>query len=460
MDRFALSFRTAGLRALLTTALLLGAGVGYAATDAERIQTYKDFRSAFDAKNFAAAAPLAEKLVAQSEEQLGPSDKALVVPLTNLGTVNYRLANYPAAETAYQRALAIVEANSAAGADPAQIMPLHGLGEVLLATKRYEAAVVSLDRAIGLTRNLKGLYDVSQLAILPTLIECYAATQKYALAEQQHQYAFRVAETAYGRNDRRLLGPLDRYAQWYEFMGRYTTARVLHARGLQIAEQDGGQTSLTAVRPLRGLARTYWLEYIYGPEEAAETTQRSDAAGNNISSGSRLNPDGEKALQIAITTLNKQRPLDHKELGDTLIDLGDWYLIAGSANKSNDAYRLAWQQLDLAGLASQVASPKILSYRAMPNSTLRLRPDQPDEYDTRTVETRLTVGVDGKVLDAISVKSDAPEATVKAVLGALRRARYRPRIDATGAVETKDLPYTESIYVRKPVATAPADKKS
>ncbi len=460
MDRFALSFPKTGLKTLLAMALLLGAGAGLAVSDADRVQAYKDFRGAFDARNYAAALPLAEQLVSLTEQQLGPADKALINPLTNLGTVNFRLANHDPAEAAFKRALAIAEASASAGADPALIMPLHGLGEVLLATKRYDAAIVALDRAVALTRNLKGLYDASQLAILPSLIECYSAIQNFALAEQQQQYAFRIAETAYGRDDQRLLGPLDRYARWYEFMGRYTTARVLHARGLQIAEKDGGQTSLRAVRPLRGLARTYRLEYIYGPEETApDPTQRSDAAGNNPSSG-RLNPDGEKALQIAIATLNKQQPDGHQELGETLIDLGDWYLIAGVTSRSNDIYRLAWKQLSLAGLANQVEVPKVLSYRATPSSTLRMRPEKPAEFDTRTVETRLTIDVDGRVREAVSTASDAPEASVKAVLAALKRARYRPRIDASGAVETRDLPYTEKVYVRKPADAAPPGKKS
>ena len=460
MDRFALSFPKAGLRPLLAMALLLGASAGLAVSDADRIQAYKDFRSVFDARKYTEALPLAEKLVALTEQQLGAEDKALINPLTNLGTVNLRLANYDPAEAAFKRALSIAEATATAGADPALIMPLHGLGEVLLATRRYDAAIVALDRAVALTRNLKGLYDVSQLAILPSLIECYSAIQNFALAEQQQQYAFRIAETAFGRDDKRLLGPLDRYARWYEFMGRYTTARVLHARGLQIAEKDGGQTSLLAVRPLRGLARTYRLEYIYGPEEVTQDpAQPSEAPGNNLTAG-RLNPDGEKALQIAIATLNKQQPDGHQELGETLVDLGDWYLIAGAASRSNDAYRLAWKQLNMAGAANQVEVPKVLSYRATASSTLRMRPDKPDEYDTRTVDTRLTLDAEGRVREAVSTASDAPDASVKAVLAALKRARYRPRIDATGAVETKDLPYTEKVYVRKPVAPAPAEKKS
>jgi hypothetical protein len=455
MDRVALPVRTPALTFCAAALALLLGGTAAAVTDQERIQAYQEFRGAFDTRRYAEAAALADKLVGLTESQHGPESKALVNPLTNLGTAHYRAANYAAAETAYQRALAIAEAQATSGADPLQIRPLHGLGEVLLATRRFDAAAISLERAVALTRNLRGLYDESQLAILPSLIESYVSLQDFAQAEKEHQYAFRVAETAYGRNDQRLLAPLDRFAQWYEFLGRYSTARVLHARGLQIAEQAAGQNSLLAVRPLRGLSRSYLLEYIYGPEETGEQPQTQDAAGNNIST-SRLNPDGEKALQLAISTLNKQQPDNHADLGDTLVDLGDWYLLGGTSRKANDAFRLAFQEYEKAGLGERLAVPKQLTYRATLMSTLRFRPDNPDDYETRSIETRLLVGADGKIGDVTVVAADVPEATVKSVQLALKRARYRPRVDGTGTLETRDFPYTEKIYVRKPGTTSAA----
>lgn len=459
MDCFALSFRTAGVSAKFAAFVAIGlvaASQPTNATDAERIQAYQAFRGAFDARRYAEAAPLAEKLVALTEQELGAEDKALVNPLANVGTVQFRLANMPAAETAYQRAVAIAEARATGGADALLIRPLHGLGEVYLATKRFDAAAVTLDRAAGLIRNLRGLYDESQLVVLPSLIESYSSLQNFAAAEKEHQYAFRVAETAYGRADRRLLGPLDRYARWYEFMGRYTTARVLHARAMQIAEKDGGQTSLQAVAPLRGLARTYWLEYIYGPEEVEQQSfDQPDAPNNLLQRGSRLNPDGEKALQIAIATLKKQSPENHAELGDTLVDLADWYLIVANAAKAGASYKLAWEELEKAAQTDKLAQPQQLFYRPSASSVQRFRPDKPEDYEPRSIETRLTIGVDGRVTDAVSVASDAPEANIKMVLQYLRRARYRPRIDATGPVETKDVPYTERILIRKP-GTEPA----
>jgi tetratricopeptide (TPR) repeat protein len=474
MAGFALSFRaprgvSQRLCAVLAAWLVLLAAVtaGAAtepaaepATDAARIQVYQQFRQAFDARRYPEALPLAEKLVALTESQLGAEDKALVNPLANLGTVQYRLQNFPAAETAYQRSLAIAEAKATAAVDRSLIKPLHGLGEVYLATKRYEVAAVVLDRAVDLTRNLEGLYHVSQLEILPALIESYVGLFRLAEAEKEHQYAFRVAETAYGRNDKRLLGSIDRYARWYEYIGRYTTARVLHARGLQIAEREGGTGSLLSVRPLRGLSRTYWLEFIYGPEEAEDASTdpfgAQGQASNTAPGGARMNPDGEKALRIAVDTLNKQQPIDRLELGETLLDLGDWYQIAGSPSKALDTYRAAFTELNAINVAAKLATPLQLAYRAPASSTLRARPSKPEEYEERSAELRLTIGRDGRVLDAVGVGGDAPDASIRSVVIAVKRARYRPRIEAEGPVEAKDVPFTERLLLRKSATPAPA----
>src|SRR5689334_18931304 len=76
-----------------------------AVTDSDRLAVYKEFRIQFDAKKYAEAQPLAERLVALTEEQYGAEDLALTNPLTNLATVHYKLKQYPAAIENYQRTL-------------------------------------------------------------------------------------------------------------------------------------------------------------------------------------------------------------------------------------------------------------------------------------------------------------------------------------------------------------------
>ena len=135
-------------------AFCLQAQPAFAVTDADRIAVYKEFRAQYDAKKYAEAQPLAERLVALTEEQYGAEELALTNPLTNLATVHYKLGHYPAAIENYQRTLRILQAKSTI-ADKQQIRPLHGLGVSFMGANDPESAVVALKRAADLSRNTR-----------------------------------------------------------------------------------------------------------------------------------------------------------------------------------------------------------------------------------------------------------------------------------------------------------------
>ena len=431
-----------------------------AVTDIERFEVYKTFRTAFDAAKFTDALPLAQRLVALTEQQYNAEDRQLVNPLTNLATVYYRLGDYANAETTYLRALRVIE-GKLAGADRMLMRPLMGLGETYLATKRHAEGATALKRAVDLSRNLDGLFNVEQLDILDPLIECYVALDRLADAEKENQYGFRVAESSYGRNDLRMLEPLDRLARWNEFVGRYTTARGLHARALQIAENGAGRGKPQSVAALRGLARSYYLEFIYGPEETEQTPDpfaTSSALPQIGQNENRLNPDGERALRFALEALAKVEPPDQHARGETLVELGDWYLIGGAPAKANEAYREGWNELNAAGndATAMLATPRRLAYRPPSASISRARPSDPGSFEEHFVEVRFRVLPDGKVVDVETVGTDAPAAIEKATLFAVRKARYAPRIENGQPVLTEGVTLRERVLVKAPQAPAPA----
>jgi tetratricopeptide (TPR) repeat protein len=137
--------------ASFTFVCMLNAPPALAVTDTDRLAVYRDFRTQYDARQYEAARPLAEKLVQLTEEQYGPGELPLATPLTNLATVNYKLGNFPVAIDNYQRSLRILQAKSTL-ADKAQIRPLHGLGVSFLGAHDPQSAVVALKRAADLSR--------------------------------------------------------------------------------------------------------------------------------------------------------------------------------------------------------------------------------------------------------------------------------------------------------------------
>ena len=184
---------------LAATAIVLAMSLpAMAVTDADRMAVYKDFRAQFDSRQYAAAKPLAEKLVQLTQEQYGAEELQVSTPLTNLATVDYKLGDFPAAIDNYQHALRILQSKSTM-ADKAQIRPLHGLGVSFMGANDPESAVVALKRAADLSRNTEGLFNINQVEFIDTLIDAYEATGRYAEAEKESMYAMRVEEATYGR---------------------------------------------------------------------------------------------------------------------------------------------------------------------------------------------------------------------------------------------------------------------
>src|SRR5256714_10286021 len=254
------------LAAAVLAAAVLARAVALAVTDAERVAVYRDFRAAFDARRYPDALPLAEKLVALTQEQYGAKDRERVNPLANLGTTRYRMGDYKGAEEVYLRSVKIA-ADTGGNGDRLLLRPLQGLGATYYATRQYEDASVTLQRALDLSRNLDGLLNPGQLPILDPLIGSLVSLERHGEADREFQYAVRVAQSAWGSTDRRVIRPVDRYAHWLEHMGRYPSARAAYARELTIAEGTGSRAARLVIDPLLGIARSYRLETTKGSDE-------------------------------------------------------------------------------------------------------------------------------------------------------------------------------------------------
>ena len=442
------------MRALFIIAVSILAGPAVAVTDADRVQVYHEFRAAFDAKQYKDALPLAQKLVSLTEDQFGGTDRALINPLSNLGTTQYRLRDFKAAEDTFLRSIKIVE-DSGGGADRALLRPLHGLGATYFATGQYEDASLILKRALDLSRNLDGLFNLEQMSILDPLIDSLVALDRHDDAQRAYDYSIRVAEAAYGKTDLHVLRPLSRSAHWHERMGRYTTARILYARALQIAEQAGGSASLRTVEPLEGIARTYRLEFVNGgdpserPANIADPFAPAPELDPSVANSQRLNPDGERAILLALRAIDKAQPVDHMRRGVALVELGDWYVCGDVLPRGLQAYREAWKDFELGGSTAALAAPRQLSYRPPLAAVARAKGDH-DNMDEHFVEVSFTVTKEGRTTDVTTSDTDATESQQKGVLSAIRKARYAPRLENGEPADTEGVKFRERVLSKRP----------
>ncbi len=434
--------------------LALPAGTALAVTDADRLSVYREFRTQYDAKQYAAAKPLAERLVRLTEEQYGPEELPVSTPLTNLATVNYKLGDYPTAIENYQRSLRILQAKSTL-ADKQQIRPLHGLGVSFMGANDPESAVVALKRAADLSRNTDGLFNISQIEFIDPLIDAYAATGRCAEADKEAGYALRVEEAYHGRNSVKLLDRLDKLARWYESDRRYTTERSIYERSLAILQRSAPETDLRRIGPLRGIARSYRLEMFYGIE-GAETggTFNSGTTGAPVFSDGSQQRRGETSLTSALATIDANNPTDHQVRGEVLADLGDWYLISNASRRAYETYAEAWKSFQQVDNTKYLEVPRILAYRPSVSSIERSQID-PAEAVLKAVELHFTVDRDGRVDDVTSPTTDVPDGIVKGSMSSIKRSRYAPRIENGAAVPTENVVYVERVLVKVSSLEAP-----
>jgi hypothetical protein len=439
---------------ILVCSLGLAAAVRLPAAEGvpdDRTATYRQFRSAFDGGNFAAALPLAVQVVDLTRNQFGATATEMANPLANLATTLLRMRDYGKALDNYRQALNLLDLQGD-NTNPRLVAPLHGMGLALQGLKRDEEAIVPLKRAVDIIRNRSGLHAAAQLPMLTALIESYANSGRIEDATREHQYAYTVAETSFGKNDVRLLEPLDRFARWQESIGRYTVARTLHARAVEIADaaQPG---SLLAINGLRGISRSFRLAFLNGETEDAALAA-DDLPGSFSNSRARVlasqSSETERTLRDALQRLDAATG-DHSALrGAVLIDLGDWYLTADAGARAIAAYRDAWRALATAGDTSALANPVAVAYRA-PTMAVSRKIESPDEFVQQVVELRLSIAATGE-LRAATVANPAAEREVaeRAVLSAVRRGLWRPAFSNGAPVAVTDFIFSERVNVRRP----------
>lgn len=421
----------------------------------DRTAAWQAFRAAFDGGDYAAALPLASQVVDLTQNQFGPQAPELANPLANLATTYYRMRRYGEALDAYRRTLTLLDELGDA-TDLRLVRPLHGLGATLRALDRADEAIVPLKRAVDIVRNREGLQAPAQLPILGPLVAAYMAAGRIEEAGREQQYAFNVAESTFGREDPRLLGPLDELARWNEAAGRYAAARVLHARAVQLADA-AEPGSLKAIPGLRGIARTYRDAYLNGETEEATMVppefSQSMLAPSVLRAATAPSTEGERALREALQRLGRHPGTGQAaQRGAVLLDLGNWYAMAGSTPRAQAAWRDAWRELSAAGSAAELEQPALVVYRAPPVAVSRGRED-PDDYTEQDVELRLAITAAGEVREAI-VANAAPEreSAEKAVIAAVKRATWRPAIRNGDAVAVTDHPFRERVNVKRPRA--------
>jgi len=424
----------------------------------ERLAVYNNFRTHFTERRFPEARDAAQQVVDLSEKSFGADTLEMVIPLTNLATCQVRLQSYSEAERNYLKAVKIVEMREG-GLSRRILNPLLGLGALYYAAQQYDRSIDVLRRAVDTSRKLDGLFNMDQLNLVQVLIDTYVALDMVEDAEREQQYALRLSESLYGPHDLRLLPALDRLAQWREYTGRYRLARQAHSRALDLVRRKAGKRDARIVAPLRGIARTYRMEFLYGTYEEDEQLQSMSTSINGPMGvspvlaaqeprrlASRLDPDGLDALRVAVGILEDQ-PDAAGLRAETLLDIGDWQQLSNDFSGAQKTYRAAWDAYMLPGDPGiEVMQKPVQIYYKPPSTSARRESTETREIARHDIEVSFTVRSDGRISDVRTVSSNAPD-QAKSVEIAVRRARYRPAFVNGTPVEARDQRLSQTLYL-------------
>ncbi len=325
------------------------------------------------------------------------------------------------------------------GFDPRLVNALVALGDALHELKRDNEALEVLERAQHVSRVVDGLNNLEQIRVIDALARVLSSLERWPDAIRAKEYALSLVRRGHGADSIELVGQLYEMAAWYESVGHVFGARQAYERAAVIIDAKVAATDPRRADALRKLARSYRLErfpeHRTSPDEPRYevdfANQPSGSAERRVGVLNRFGP-GEAALKEAIRIYQRQTPVATIETSATLVELGDWYLLFNKLDLAMLAYREARGQL--AQLPEQQralfaeASPVYFRAPALPR-----RPpiDAIPEY-RGYVEMAFDVSERGEVSNVQVIGATPDGMLTEPALDAMRRARYRPRLDDTG----------------------------
>lgn len=419
----------------------------------------QEYWAQIERKEWDQAILTAEKLVEAARMRANQAPFELAEALTLLGAAHFAKNNWVSAQAAYSEALQILEPRLV-GSQERLIEPLRGMGYSLAQAGKHAEAIEYMERALLVSRRTHGLFNLEQQGLLRQLANSLGSVGRYVEAEQQMHYLVRIGEQAYGKRDPRMADIYDTVGDFYLQFRHVGAARASYRKALAVVENKFGRHDLATVPPLRALANSYRRELYLSQFGIRVPVERRPGLEPDVQTTPRtLNPrylsdEGERALKRALRTLEAHPTRSKSLLFDTLLDMGDWYMIKSETNKAIDYYRRAAELLNDFDNESGVAARAKLSfpvqlYYPVPSAATRNLQRAPEEVEERFVHVSFTVTSEGSVKEPRLVEANAPERYIEDTLNAVRSARYRPKFSNGEPVTTYDVGLRQIFKVRK-----------
>lgn len=405
----------------------------------------EQFRAHYAVGNYAAALPFALEIVRMTELQGEPHE--LTTAYDNLGAIQLQLNDLDGAEASYQQSLDL-GTNNFGIASKRLIPPLTGLGAVNAARGRHSIAAEYLRHALAVNRRADGLFNLSQLRLMDSLIASYNAIGNIQGILSERLYALQIANRNFGSNDPRVLPAVKQLAAQYESMSDYPYARLMYLRMREIALQEGSESNPDLIAALLGIGRSHRMQFTTDPFSLLEPDQYRDPVTGEFIPLLQLEPyqaprpdrDGHRAIENALTILHKAEDPPPRLLAEALIEMGDWNLVQGRSDAAILNYAEAWNiyAAELPMEPNPLSAPRLVFYRA-PVAARRNPAAFPGPIVIHTARFKLQVDASGAPGNIILEGADMSEQQALIVRRSLDHALYSPRFENGKPVPTADV---------------------
>jgi len=304
---------------------------------------------------------------------------------------------------------------------------------------------LSYRRAVHVTHVNDGPHNRGQVDILESLAELHISQGDYDEAVDIQEHIFSIQSRKVEPDTIDLIPALEKRAQWQHRLQRYHGERMTWRQIIDIVEDHYGKESLELISPLTSLGKSYLFvspaEFEYGPEVSAAS--------------------GETYLKRATRIAMEHPDTSWQIVEQSLLALGDFYILSGRPNRASLTYADAWKLLSAGSSPEQLRARRdhleqiqVLQKVYPPKYYNSERTDDgrapPDTFETGTVSFRYNVTASGRVSDVEHLETQPREIVdFSPIVGrALRRMVYRPRMVDGEVTYTTDQVYTHEFYYR------------
>ncbi len=420
----------------------------------ELLRLYVLYREAMDNGDLLEADTLAKRVVELSIAVNGLDSMDSARAIANLGIVQHGNQEFESAMLNFTASIEIIERidNRLSGA---LINPLQGLAATQAAMGQPALARQTYQRAIHVSHVNEGPHNADQVDSLQSIAELHVSMGDFKKASDIQENIYSIQARNIDPLSLDILPALENKANWQHRLQSYQGERQTWRKIISLLEDHKGKESLELIEPLTNLGKSYLfvspVQYDYQPDVSSSSGEAYLRRANRIADN---NPDSNWLI-----------------VEDTLLSLGDFYILSGRPNRAEKEYQEAWallsegndeerlrsrrDHMETVNVLQNVYPPKYYNSERTDNGQ---RP--PDSFAQGTMTFSFAVTPNGRIANLVNIETEPAELQEFATIVArsLRRLMYRPRTEDGKLVGTLGIEYTHEFYYRP--SDLPSQKSS